>query len=526
MSGEANTGNKEQKGSSSQMKFDRNELIRTAGYLGAAMLVSGLLRYSIQGVFQLFSEILLIAGGVLVLIAIIFNFRLIIAFFTRRSSKLGTNAAVITLAVLAILGLVNFLGERHHKRFDLTTEKLFTLSDQTRNIVKGVKQDVKILRFDKQKDQDAADRVAEYASVNRHISFQNVDPQEHPEMAKEYGVARVGQVIVASGNRKERLEGTSEEDFTSAILKATSEKVNTVCFIEGHGEKTLTDAGQSGYKNVADELKRENYATKTVNLVSENGVPSDCTVLVDAGPAKALFPQEAEMIGKYLENGGKALLLIDPDTNPGLADVLKAWDIGLGDNTVIDASGVGRMFGTGPAVPLVSEYGPHPITQNFGRTMSFFPLARTVTIAEKGNTKLFPVELLKTSSFSFAVKDLEDLKKRGGKLDPKVDTQGPLSIGVAVENKQGDKDTRLVVIGDSDFASNQVVSMQRNGDLFYNAINWLSADENLISIRPKSPTNRRVNLTEGETRGLFWFSLVLLPGFVILAGIIIWWKRR
>ena len=277
---------------------------------------------------------------------------------------------------------------------------------------------------------------------------------------------------------------------------------------------------------MADELKKENYVTKTVNLVSENGVPADCTVLVDAGPAKALFPQEAEMIGKYLENGGKAMLLVDPDMNPGLADLLKAWNINLGENTVIDASGVGRMFGTGPAVPLVSDYGAHPITQNFGRTMSFFPLARTVTIADKGNTKLYPVELLKTSSFSFAVKDLEDLKKRGGKLDPKVDTQGPLSIGVAVENKEGDKDSRLVVIGDSDFASNQVISMQRNGDLFYNAINWLSADENLISIRPKSPTNRRVNLTEGQTRGLFWFSLVFLPGFVILAGIIIWWKRR
>ncbi len=508
------------------MRFDRTEMIRTAGYLGAAMLVSGLLRYSIQGVIQVFSEVLMIAGGVLVLAAIVLNFRQIIGFFTRRSSKLGTNAAVITLAVLAILGLVNFLGERHHKRFDLTTEKLFTLSDQTRNIVKGVKQDVKIIRFDKQKDPEVDDRAAEYVSLNRHISYQNIDPVGHPEDAKEYGVTRAGQVIVSSGNRKEKLEGTGEEDFTGAILKATSDKVNTVCFVEGHGEKSLSDPGQSGYKNVADELKKENYVTKTVNLVSENGVPADCTVLVDAGPTKALFPQEAEMIGKYLENGGKAMLLIDPDMNPGLADLLKAWNINLGENTVIDASGVGRMFGTGPAVPLVSDYGSHPITQNFGRTMSFFPLARTVTIADKGNTKLYPVELLKTSSFSFAVKDLEDLKKRGGKLDPKVDTQGPLSIGVAVENKEGDKDSRLVVIGDSDFASNQVISMQRNGDLFYNAINWLSADENLISIRPKSPTNRRVNLTEGQTRGLFWFSLVFLPGFVILAGIIIWWKRR
>ncbi len=508
------------------MKFDRQEFFRTMGYLGAAMLVAGLLRYSIQGVHLWFSTTLMIAGGVLVLVAFILNWRAILSYFTKRSSKLGTNTFVMALAVLAILALVNFLGMKHHKRFDLTVEKLYTLSDQTRNVAKAVTKDVKIIRFAKQPDQELADRAAEYVSVNHHISYQLVDPQEHPDIAKEYGVSRMGQVLVTSGNLTERLEANGEQDITSAILKVTSGKVKTVCFVEGHGEKSLSASGSDGYSAVAGELKKENYETKTINLVSENGVPSDCSVLVVAGPSKPLFSQEAAMIGKYLDDRGKALLLLDPDTSPGLDDLLNSWNVSLGNNTVIDASGVGRLFGTGPAVPLVSDYGAHSITQNFGRSMSFYPLARTVSVADKNKMDPSPIELLKTSSASFAVKDLEDLKKRGGRLDPKVDTQGPLSLGVAVDRKEGDKDARLVVIGDSDFASNQVVSMQRNGDLFFNTINWLSADENLISIRPKSPTNRRITLTEGQSRALFWFSLVLLPGLVILVGIIIWWKRR
>jgi ABC-type uncharacterized transport system involved in gliding motility auxiliary subunit len=111
-------------------------------------------------------------------------------------------------------------------------------------------------------------------------------------------------------------------------------------------------------------------------------------------------------------------------------------------------------------------------------------------------------------------------------FNPATDLRGPITLGVTAEHKVGDKDGRLVVIGDSDFASNQWVTLVRNGDLFYNIINWLAQDENLISIRPKSPENRRVTLTEAEQRALAWFSVVLLPGLVILTGIWIWWKRR
>jgi len=508
------------------MKWNRRELARSAGALGLALLVAGYIRYTVLEEFQLANKILLISGGVLVLAWIILDFGTIIGFFGKRSSRLGTNTSVLVIAVLAILVFINYLGFRHHKTFDLTSEKLYTLSDQTKKIVEPIKSDVTIFLFAKSSDPEVpalSAQMAEYEDLNPHIHFRVVDPQERPDLTKQYGVAREGQVIVVSGKNVQRLEETTEQDFASAILKATSSTVKTVCFVEGHGEKSITAPDSKGYSGVAGELAKENYQTKSVNLVTSNQIPNDCSVLVDAGPAKSFFPQEAQMIEKYLDGGGKAMLLLDPGTDPKLDAVLQPWNIKLGDNYVIDVSGVGKLLGAGPGIPLVVDYGESPIVRNFNGSMTFFPLARTVSIADTSKPNPVSVELLKTSAESFTVPNLGNGTV---KYDPKTDQRGPLSLGVAAEEKSGSTDARLVVIGNSEFATNQWVGEQRNGDLFFNGINWLTEEENLISIRPKEATNRRVTLTEAQQRELSWFSMVLLPLFVILSGVYIWVKRR
>ena len=507
------------------MKLDRKQMIELGGVLGLVLSVASYIWYTASEQFGLASKILLIVGGVLVLLWIILDYRGILEHFSKRSSKLGTNTVVMVGAVLAILVFLNYLGNRHHKTFDLTSEKLFTLSDQTKKIVSALKTDVDVYCFDKSSSQQLRtirDQLSEYQNLSRHVHFHAVDPQEHPEMAKQYGITVMGQVIVVSGPHTQRLEETTEQDITSAILKVTSSEVKTVCFVEGHGEKSTSETGGQGYSGVADELKKENYQLKSVNLVTSNGVPSDCTVLVEAGPKQALFPQEAQMIEKFLDGGGKAMLLLDPGVDPKVDDVLNAWNTNAPDNYVIDASGVGRLFGASPAYPLVLDYGASPITRDFERSMTFFPLARTVSISDHSKTGTDSVELLKTSAASFTVPKLTSTVK----FDPATDQRGPLSLGISAEKKSGNSDARLVVIGNSGFATNQWMGQQRNGDLFFNAINWLSEEESLISIRPKSATNRRVTLTAAQVKILSWFNLVILPLLVILGGILIWVKRR
>lgn len=513
-------------------KRNQYQLAETIASVGVACLIAGYLRYSIQNELLLASKILLIAGGVLFLAGVVLGFRGIMGFFSKRSSQLGTNTVILTLAVAAILVVANYFGFQYHKRFDLTSEKLYTLSPQTQKIVRNLKEDVDIVHFAKEPDSQLDSLLSEYRNLSHRIKFQEVDPDQKPGLARQYGATRMGEVDVASGPRTQHIEppvdgGFTEEAITSAILKVSSGKVKTVCFVSGHGEKSLNDTGPHGYSEANAGMKRENYDTQTINLVQSNGVPSECSVVVVDGPTQAYFPQETSMLTKYLDNGGKALIELDPITEPhqqkaNLDGLLQAWNIKLGDDVVIDASGMGRLFGAGPEIPLVVNYGESPITKSLQRTMTFFPLARTVTPADESKPQPQVVELLRTSSRSFTTPKLA----REVSYDPKTDSMGPLSLGVAATKKEGDKTARLVVIGDSDFASNEAIGQSSNGDLFFNSVDWLAADQNLISIRPKKTTNRQVNLTQSQAMALRWADMFALPGVVLIVGIAIWWKRR
>jgi ABC-type uncharacterized transport system involved in gliding motility auxiliary subunit len=515
------------------MKWNRQEWAEIIGSIGAAALIGGYIRYSVAAELLLSTKIILIAGGVLFAAGIVLGFGGIIKFFSRRSSQLGTNTTILTIAVIAILVVMNYLGSQHHKRFDLTSEKLYSLSDQTDKIVRGLKQDVNVVRFDKVPAPQLDDLMKEYKNLSPHFKYQSVDPQEKPEMASEYGAKRMGDVIVAYADKKEPIESSaggdvSEQDITGALLKLTTSKQKTVCFVTGHGEKSLDDTGPHGYSMANDGMKKEQLKTESVNLVSSNEAPPECNILVVAGPLQAYFPQEVAMVSKYLDGGGKALIEVDPITEDrqvesGLDPVFQSWNINVGKNVVIDASGMGRLLGAGPQIPLVVDYGSSPITKNLSRaTMTFFPLARTVSAGDKSKTDPEIIEILKTSPRSFTKAKIEHEVS----YDPKTDTIGPLSLGVAANSVSRPNNSRLVVIGDSDFASNEAISQTSNGDLFLNAIDWLAQDENLISIRPKSIANRSVTLTEAQWAMLKWLGVIFLPGFIVLAGIIVWWKRR
>jgi ABC-type uncharacterized transport system involved in gliding motility auxiliary subunit len=274
-------------------------------------------------------------------------------------------------------------------------------------------------------------------------------------------------------------------------------------------------------------LKSENYQTKTVNLTAQADVPSECDILASAGPKRAFLAQETASIGKYLDGGGKVLFLIDPadkaDNDPQLGDLFKPWNIVLGNDTVLDNSGA-RMANSGIGVPIVSDYPDHPITRVMKGIGSVFPLPRSVKPGPDAKGDVTVTEILKTSDNSWAETEL--VPGKPPQYDAGKDTKGPISIGVAATKKVGDKEARLVVIGDADFASNAVIRSLGNGDLVFNTFNWLAQEEDLIAIRPKAPTNRTVTMNQSQ-QDLFWYVVVLLmPLAVVGAGGYMWWKRR
>jgi ABC-type uncharacterized transport system involved in gliding motility auxiliary subunit len=503
--------------------IDRKELFKWAGYVGAALLVGGYLRYAIREVMGTFNLALLIAGAVLLLACVAANYRTIMGFSGRRSTKLGANTAVLTIAAIGIIGILNFLGFRHHKRIDVTTEKLYDISDQTRKVVSGLTRDVKVIKFDQTDDPQLHDLMKEYRDVSNHITYERIDPEAKPDLARQYKVTSQGEVVVVSGDKTERPSGTDEEALTSAIIKVSRDSVKKIYFMQGHGEKQTSDLStRDGYGLVDRALKNENYETKTVNIAESGQVPADCDVLVLAGPKQGLFPEEVTSIGKYLDGGGKAMLLIDPAVDPKLDDVLKQWGIELGAGLVEDSSALGRRLGAPLTVPLATTYGSHSITKGFDGYMTFFPEARAVNQIHDSSNNASTTDLVKGSDNSWATAQ----PKPDEEFNPATDKKGPITLGVASTRSIGDKQSRLVVIGDSDFATNVNAQAQRNGDLFLNSINWLAEEESLISIRPKSPTQRRVEMNASQQNMLFLLTIVLMPAAAICSGVYVWWKRR
>ena len=457
----------------------------------------------------------------------------------KRSTKFGANALTLILIVLGLLILINFLGTRHHRRFDTTAGNRFSLSDHTGKVLLGVDQDVVITAFIQGEDTGLRDLLSEYTYGNRRVSFRFIDPDQEPNMARAYEITRYGTIVVESGDKVEKIDQGREEDLTNAILSVTREGKNIVCVLSGHGERDIDSDDPQGYSAVREALEDENYEVRRLILATEGEVPDDCSVLLMAGPEKLPLEGELEAVERYLSDGGKLLVLLEPHPAAGLSEFLSPYGLQIGQDLVLDASGVGRLFGMGPAVPLVSQYEAHAITDEFD-LMTFFPTTRSVTPISSPPPDLRIQPLARTSPNSWGE---TQLGVETAQLDPEVDLAGPVTIAAAVAagreaareingetapaDTAGDRpETRLVVFGDSDFATNAYFSTSGNGDLFLNAVNWLAQEEDLISIRPKDLEDRRVTLTPRQSRMIFFTSVVLMPLAALILGAAIWFRRR
>jgi ABC-type uncharacterized transport system involved in gliding motility auxiliary subunit len=272
-------------------------------------------------------------------------------------------------------------------------------------------------------------------------------------------------------------------------------------------------------------------------------VPEDGTVVVIAGPTTDFLPAEIDALKAYLAKGGKLLALIDPPQGgadiPNLRGFLKEWSIELGNDVVVDASGVGQLFGGDASVPVVLNYPAHPITDRF-QVMTAFPYARSVSSIEGGTRT--PQPILETSQRSWAETDLKGLASAQVEFNEGSDRRGPISLGMAVSapateappaplagNNSPDApkpETRVVTIGDSDFAGNSALGIQGNLDFFLNTVNWLAQQEDLIAIRPREAQDRRLTLSADQLTRIMLLSLFVIPGVVFAAGVYTWWKRR
>ena len=525
-----------------------NRILSLIGWLGTAMVfVAVAIRFGYPAKEQ-WAFYLAWGGLVCVLAYTLGQWREIAKVFSRRQTRYGTLMGVSILVVLAILVAINYIGSKQNKRWDLTANKQFSLSDQSRNVAAKLDAPMQVVVFAQEPQFTRfQEKMKEYEYASKKISTEYIDPEKKPSAAKQSNVDRIPTIIFNYKGRTERVNADGEQDITNAIIKVVSGQQRKVYFTQGHGEKDATSSERDGYNVVATALGRENYTVEKLAIAQAGAVPDDAAVVIVAGPRNDFFAPEVDALKKYLDRQGKLLLELDPPDkvdSPPLTNLLALahdWGIQTGNNVVVDVSGMGRMIGTDASVPVVAPpYPAHPITQRFGM-ITAFPLAREASPVTGGVNGHVAQSFIETGPRSWAETDLKSLMTSGAvSLDEsKGDKKGPIALGSAVSApaapaappKPGEPDapkpeTRLVVIGDSDFAANGTLGVPGNRDLFMNTIGWLSQQDNLISIRPKEADDRRITLTATQESNIMWLSLLIVPGLVFGAGIASWWKRR
>lgn len=508
------------------------KLANYCGWVGLAAILAGLVVYSLLNVMSAGVYIPLILGIILLLFYIIVQFEEIKKGLTSRSAKFGSNAALMILIIFGLIVVVNIFMNRFSWRIDTTAARQFSLADQSRNVLKNLDKDVHIIGFFKSgEDARAQELLTEYKHFSEKLDFTFTDPDKDPGLAKKYGIKAYGTFVVEANGVEEKVEKTEEEAITNAIIKVTREGKKKIYFTTGHGEKDIESTDQFGLNTAKTALMDENYDLEKVVLAEKTAVPSDCAVLIVAGPRTDLFANERNMIDTYLKGGGKALLMIDPDAGISYSEVAASWGCKLGNDIVVDASGLGQLFGAGPTIPIVSQYEQHAITRDFS-LMTFYPEARSISREAENSTGVQYQDIAKTSPRSWA----ETSPLTAGRIDfdEGKDVRGPITLAAAVEKSAtnaapssgGTAKTRLVIIGDSDFAGNSYFRVQGNGDFFMNAVSWLAEEEDLISVRARDPEDRRINLTQTQSTLILYLGVILLPLAIFITGIVVYRKRR
>ncbi len=454
-----------------------------------------------------------------------------------RQTKYSAYLTVYVLLVLALLAGLNYLASVHNKSLDLTSGKRYTLADQTIKIVTGLKDEVDIYYFDETKQFPAAkDLLDRYNNLSTKLKIQYVDPYKKPQMAREFGVHAAGTIILRHGARRSEARSLTEEEITSALIHVLKSGERVACFVGGAGEHSLAEAGAEDYSGVKDALEKNNYKTDTINLLEKPEIPASCTVVVVAGP-RYDYPQPVvDALKNYIEKGGRSLFMLDPPLDAGrdriaandaLVKVLNGWGVTLNKDQVLDTSGIGGLYGLGPEVALANKYGTHPIVKEMKGSATAFAIVRSLDAKAATNTSAETI--VSSTSNSFATTQLSgkerkvDLSKGERKSFP-VAAAGTYRVPAA--GSELAKEGRFVVVGSSDWAANYVLRFAANRDFFLNIMSWLSNDEDLISIRPKEPEDRRIQLTRAQMMMVRLVSQFLIPLMVILAGILVWLKRR
>ncbi|MGD1854711.1 MAG: Gldg family protein [Leptolyngbyaceae cyanobacterium] len=416
---------------------------------GLALITAGLVAGFLD-TWGVLPTVLLLVGALFTLISLVlggFGYR---SFWQSRSTQAGTNAIVATLAMLLILGVVNFLGVQYGPRFDLTEAGLFTLAPESKSVVINLDQPVNVVVFDAALSPSDKQLLDSYQRLNENLTYEQINPIQDPAAAREFNLSGDGREVHLEVDDKTVFvqtlgaQGLNEQDLTNKLAQLGQDRAAVVYFIQGHEEFEI-DGSTTGYAQAAAALESDNFTVEPLNLADTAVVPGDANAVVIAGPQQPFFEPEVDALETYLDDGGSILVLVDPQTEPALDPLLEDWGVTLDERIIVDASNTGQIVGLGPAAPLVTTYGAHPITEAFDNGRSFYPLARPVQIEPVDGISATPLLLSNPQSYAETLTETGELN-----VDTQSAPEGPFNIGVVLTKEIDSVDANSLVEEDTE----------------------------------------------------------------------------
>ena len=450
-----------------------------------------------------------------------------------RQARYGTNAVLAVGALGSILVLLNIVAFQNPQSWDLTEDRRYSLAPETVEILKELQADVSLIGF-YSADQDAAAAylrplLEQYQEQGGgRVTYEFIDPRQHPLQAEEYGVTQDTSLVVALGGASEVAAAPSEQEITESILRLSHPGSRKVYFLTGHGERDIEASDDSGYSQLRQALEAKNYTVETLTLLITPQVPDDALAVVIAGPTAPLSVAETQAIQTFLEGGGGLVALIDPTPGTRITvenDVLSrflrsAWGLEPQSDLVVDLSS------SMPLAAISASYDPHPITERMQNLLTYFPTARSFRLDDSTAGGPTRTALVFTGANSWGETALEGLSQESQiEFSETEDIPGPLAVAAAVESIDGQ--ARIVAIGDSDFGANADFPSYGNGDLLVNSVDWAAGQDDLISLTPKETIERFVATPSRQTLVLVaLISILLVPAAFLTLGVSTWWGRR
>ena len=453
-------------------------------------------------------------------------------FVQQRSTRYGVNAALYSVFFIAVVAMLNFLGVRYHHRTDVSAQGVNSISEQSREVVKKLDEDVEIDAFvDGGSDPVLEELFDAYAYHTDRLKVRFIDPQVHPELAQEAGISQVPTLRIKQGDRSTLVNATDEQSITNGIHRVTTRKRKKIYFVEGHGEPAIDDSKSAdGFGMFATDLRNQNYLVDKLFLAEIDAIPEDADVVVTAAGRKEYFPREIALLEQYMRKGGHVLMLLEPRRGAKLAELASRFGVKAGNDVIVDQQL--RLFQgvTLGLDPIISSYGDHPAVKSM-KQRTIMSLARSVQPATSPPKGIVVKTLASTARTSWAETDLDRLFRSSEAQLDDADLKGPVPVGVAASafakdiGGEGDGEFEMAVYGDVQLATNKYWHQLYNDSLVLSTIGWLAGEQELISIGPRAVRASRAHLTPAQARTVFYLSVLIIPEVILLCGIAVWWRR-